>query len=241
MIDELLKRHRLISDQVDEKELRVILRELLAVLDYNVLGDVVEFGCYKGTTSLFLARVLESLRGEHSSTKQSHGTSQSRLLRSARNDEENEGLAVSERFASLFLYDSFAGLPEKTALDNSRVGEQFVAGELLATKSELLKNFRRENLPMPIIKKSWFCDLTAADVPHEICFAFFDGDFYESIRDSFRVCNPYFSPGATIVIDDYQNEALPGASKAADEWLRQNSTRIKSFRVERSLGIIKIS
>jgi len=206
MIDEMLKRHRLISDQVDEKELRVILRELLIVLESGIVGDIVEFGCYKGTTSLFLARVLEKFNSDK----------------------------------KLFLYDSFAGLPEKTVQDNSRVGDDFKAGELLATKADLIKNFRKENLPMPVIRKAWFGDLTDRDVPPQICFAFFDGDFYESIRDSFRVCERYFSPGATIVVDDYQNEALPGASKATDEWLYKNSARVKNFRIEQSLGIIHL-
>jgi O-methyltransferase len=36
-----------------------VLARLEKVLDDGVVGDVVEFGCYIGTTSLFLRRVLE--------------------------------------------------------------------------------------------------------------------------------------------------------------------------------------
>ncbi len=53
-------------------------------------------------------------------------------------------------------------------------------------------------------------------------FAFFDGDFYESIARSFRVCESKFNEDAIIIVDDYANEALLGAAKATDEWLKVN-------------------
>ena len=222
MIDELLKRYPIISDQVNEKELRVILRELLAVLE--VPGDVVEFGCYKGTTSLFLGRVLKKFNTCHPE------------LVSGSNKE-----CVAEGDKKLFLYDSFAGLPGKTAPDRTRVGDDFRAGELLATKKELINNFKKAGLRVPIVKKAWFSDLSDQDIPSQIAFAFFDGDFYQSIRDSFRLCDRHFSCEATIIVDDYQNESLPGATAATDEWLKRNSARIKNFRVEQSLGIIHLA
>jgi O-methyltransferase len=48
----------LLSDQVGEKEINIIIRELRRIIDKNILGDVVEFGCYLGTTSVYLAKVL---------------------------------------------------------------------------------------------------------------------------------------------------------------------------------------
>jgi len=50
---------RIISDQVGQGELSVVWRELTKVLDAKVPGDVVEFGCYIGTTSLFIRRLLD--------------------------------------------------------------------------------------------------------------------------------------------------------------------------------------
>ena len=206
MVDSLLKQFPLISDQVNKLEVRVILRELENILYHKVRGDVVELGCYKGTTSLFLTRLMM----QHSSNRK------------------------------LYVYDSFEGLPPKSAEDSSTVGEQFVAGELHATKSELVRTFVKNNLPIPIIKRAWFGDLTPSDMPDTISFAFFDGDFYDSIRDSFQACGDRFSSGATIVIDDYDSEALPGAARATDEWLRRNRTVIKDFHAEQSLGIIHL-
>jgi O-methyltransferase len=56
----LLQRHRLISDQVDQKELSIILTELEKLLEKNATGSIVEFGCFSGTTSLFIRRLLDN-------------------------------------------------------------------------------------------------------------------------------------------------------------------------------------
>ena len=48
----------LISDQVNIKEIEAIVRELKRTLEKNISGDVVEFGCYLGTTSVYLAKTL---------------------------------------------------------------------------------------------------------------------------------------------------------------------------------------
>ena len=203
--DQLLAKYSIISDQVDAKELGVLLRELETVLRSGATGNVVEFGCYVGTTSLFIRRLLDAYK-----------------------------------FTGEFhVYDSFAGLPEKTQADNSAAGEQFKAGELLAPRKTFVQNFKKAGLKIPTIHKGWFADFTAADVPENIMFAFFDGDFYESIADSFRVCDGKFQKTATIIVDDYANEALPGTARAVDEWLSGNQQY--SLATEASLAIIRRS
>ena len=201
MIDELLKRHPLVTDQVDKTELRVILSLLDSVLKRDIPGDIVELGCYEGTTALFLQRVNKAHPGNR----------------------------------TLHVYDSFAGLPEKTKHDESPTGIQFKAGELRASKGQLITNFKRAGLPVPAIHKVWFGDLTSADMPQQIAFAFLDGDFYESIRDSLRAIEPHLSPGAVIVVDDYHTEALPGARVAVDEWAKKKGLPVT---IQASLAVI---
>lgn len=58
MIDKLLQKYPLASNQVNKDQVRTILTELERVIDYGAEGDVVEFGCYIGTTSIFLQRLL---------------------------------------------------------------------------------------------------------------------------------------------------------------------------------------
>ena len=200
--DQLLAKYSIISDQVDAKELGVLLRELEKVLRSGAAGNIVEFGCYVGTTSLFIRRLLDT----YDFTGEFH------------------------------VYDSFMGLPEKTQADSSAAGEQFKAGELLAPRKTFIQNFKKAGLKIPTIHKGWFADFTAADIPENIMFAFFDGDFYESIADSFRACDGKFHEKAAIIVDDYVNEALPGAARAVDKWLANNWQY--TSRTESSLAII---
>ncbi len=194
------KTNRLLSDQVSLEEINLIRRELARVLASGVLGDVVEFGCYVGTTSVFLARDLANTNKK------------------------------------LYLYDSFEGLPPKTTEDDSSAGQQFRPGELSATKAQLIKNLRSANVPMPVIKKAWFSDLSPKYVPTQLSFAYLDGDYYHSILDPLKLIWDKLAPGATVVVDDYANEALPGVARAVDSWLKTHPA--KSFRVESSLAII---
>lgn len=200
--DRLLAKFPIISDQVDQAELHVILMELEKLLVQGMRGAVVEFGCYAGTTSLFVRRLLDA----YQFTGEFH------------------------------VYDSFEGLPPKTHEDMSAAGEQFVAGELSVSKKMFITNFKKAGLRPPVMHKGWFTEVSSESVPAEIMFAFLDGDYYESIKDSFRLITPKLAPGAVIVVDDYANEALPGAARATDEWLRINP---RTLRVQASLAVIR--
>ena len=127
----------------------------------------------------------------------------------------------------LWIYDSFEGLPEKGEQDESALGASFKAGELGVTKREVKQRFLKAGLPVPVIKKAWFKDLVESDLPERIAFAFLDGDFYESIRDSLKLVVPKMVRGGVLVVHDYTNPALPGVSKAVDEF-----TRGKTFDFE---------
>lgn len=189
-------------DQLSPEEILIIISNLREVLDNTVSGDVAEFGCFLGKTSVIM---------------------QSELVNSQK---------------ELHVYDSFEGLPEKTKQDYSPVGEQFRPGELYATKKQLVRNFVKANLPLPVIHKGWFASLSTNDVPDKLCFAFLDGDYYESIRQSLELVWPALQSNAKVLIDDYNSEALPGVRKAVDSWI--TSHPIKYFQVQSSLAIIQI-
>ncbi|MBP7760198.1 class I SAM-dependent methyltransferase [Candidatus Saccharibacteria bacterium] len=199
----LIDTYPIISDQVSRDELSILLSELELVLATAGDGSIVEFGCYIGTTSLFIRRLMD----KYAATGEYH------------------------------VYDSFAGLPLKTHNDASPAGEQFREGELTASKKDLIKQFKKSNLRLPRIHKAWFSDLTDQDVPDNITFAFLDGDYYESIRDSLYLITPKLTHDAVIVVDDYANEALPGTARATDEWLRIHPAKL---HVKSSLAIIHL-
>lgn len=202
----LLTKHPIVSDQVTADELAVVLAACERVLQQGIPGAITEFGCYQGTTSLFLRR----------------------LLNEAGQSEQRE----------LHVYDSFAGLPPKVTQDNSTVGEQFKAGELLATKKQLILHFKHAGLQLPHIHKGWFSDVTASDVPEQIAFAFLDGDFYESIMDSLKLVWPRLSSGGVVAIDDYAREALPGVERAVQNFFRGQAVSVHN---QATIAIIKKS
>ena len=203
MINQLLKRFPLISDQVDQREVRLVLQTLERALANTSYGEVVEFGCYGGTTSLFISRILKA----QAMTREFH------------------------------VYDSFEGLPPKHLEDHSVAGEQFKSGELSVSKKQFIQNYKKAGLPLPQIHKGWFENLSDDDIPDHIAMAFLDGDYYNSIRVSLALIGSRLVPGAAIVVDDYVNEALPGAARAVDEWLRSRPHPV-SLRIEHSLAII---
>ena len=186
------------NEQVSEKETTQILELTRECLD--VSGDYVEMGCYRGDTSLLLAEILQGY---------------------------NRDVAVEKLVKKLWIYDSFEGLPGKSANDESVLGANFKSGELLVTKREVKERFLRAGLPVPVIKKAWFKDLTSDDLPSEIAFAFLDGDFYESIRDSLKLVVPKMNDKGVIVVHDYTNPALPGVKRAVDELINIDNAKFR--------------
>jgi O-methyltransferase len=54
----LTDQYPIVSDQIAKPALRVVLRELERAIEQGVSGDIVELGCYIGTTTLFMRRML---------------------------------------------------------------------------------------------------------------------------------------------------------------------------------------
>ena len=104
-------------------------------------------------------------------------------------------------------------------------------------KKQFLHEFQRARLQPPVIHKGWFSELTPQNVPEQIGFAFLDGDFYESIKDSLRLVLPRLVPHATVIFDDYAREALPGVAKAAKELLPPQLHQ--AIRTSHNLGILR--
>lgn len=205
--------------QVTARETEILLQELTKTLTHNVPGDVVEFGCYKADTSVLYQKLLESM---------GHGGAF---------QPENQAAQASQK--TLWLYDSFEGLPAKTREDNSAAGDAFQAGELLVTKREVIEKFKKMGLKLPKIKKAFFDDLDIIyDIPEKISYAFLDGDLYQSIKTSLRLVAEKMSQGGVIIVHDYNNPELPGSSRAVDEWLKAHQAKVASFRVAETLAII---
>jgi len=136
----------------------------------------------------------------------------------------------------LWIYDSFAGLPDKTVEDQSVAGDAFKKGELFVSKREVVERFKKANLKVPVVKKGFFEDLNPEnDLPKQIAFAFLDGDLYQSIKTSLKLVTPKMARGGVIVVHDYNNPQLPGVTQAVDEWI--NGRKLVN---RETLGIITV-
>ena len=193
------------NDQVTPAETSEILQ--LAETCLSVSGDFVELGCYRGDTSILLGKMLQ-------------------------NSTKNCEYLVENLCKNLWIYDSFAGLPDKTSEDSSGAGQNFQKGELLVTKREVVEKLRKHGLkitnhPDPtvssiIIKKAWFDELQSTDLPDRIAFAFLDGDLYSSIKTSLQLVIPRLADQGITIVHDYNNPELPGSARAVDEFLRSH-------------------
>lgn len=203
------------NDQVTPKETAAILE--LAEKCLPVAGDFVELGCYRGDTSVLLGKLL----AKHTA---SCGKTVDNLCKNTVDECKTSNQTVENQCKTperhLWIYDSFAGLPEKTTEDASGAGQNFQAGELFVTKREVVEKLRRANLHNVIVKKAWFDQLTDQDLPSQIAFAFLDGDLYGSIKTSLKLVAPRLQKQGIMIVHDYNNPELPGSSRAVDEFLR---------------------
>lgn len=130
----------------------------------------------------------------------------------------------------LHVYDSFEGLPEARQKDGDI---PFVARDLKTSRDTLIDNFNRYGLRLPEIHAGWFNETLPSGLPKQICFAYLDGDLYESILISLEYVHPRISKGGICLIDDYADPAvhdgwnqLPGVKKACDEYLADKPERV---------------
>lgn len=118
----------------------------------------------------------------------------------------------------LYVYDSFQGLPQP----NPEKGDCFEEGSLATNKEVLIKNFENNELRVPVIWEGWFKDIPQDALPEKICFAFLDGDLYESIYDSLSKVYHRVSPGGIIAIHDYSTPGLDGVKNSVNDFFGPN-------------------
>lgn len=145
-------------------------------------------------------------------------------------------LDINKSTKEFHVYDSFEGLPEKSYQDEIN-NSDYKKGSCRAQKDNLIFNFSITKLKMPIIHTGWFGEIDDKNYPGEIAFAFFDGDFYSSILDSFQKVYPKLNKWSCIIIHDYESHSLPGVKKACEDFL---SDKPEKWTMERrsSVGIL---
>jgi O-methyltransferase len=163
----------------------------------DVRGDVCEFGVAQGETSALIANEIES------SNKVLH------------------------------LFDSFEGLPEPTEKDQLK-DDIFSLGTMKAYTGKMscpeeMVRTRLKRISFPtqrfVIHKGFIDKVFIDDsnLPKEVSFAYVDFDLYEPIKLTMDFLHRTTSPGAIIIVDDY-NFFSTGAKTAVDEFLEEKNS-----------------
>ena len=136
----------------------------------------------------------------------------------------------------LYVYDSFEGLPDLSKWEEN---SGWRPRTLKTTEDILIQNFEQNSLPIPIIHKDWFKDIPDDKIPEKICFAFLDGDFYESIYDSLNKIYDRVVDGGVILFHDYLRSDLPGVDAAIRDFLAERKIEYNVIEIYNQLGYMR--
>jgi O-methyltransferase len=139
---------------------------------------------------------------------------------------------MGETGRSLFLYDTFAGMPAPTARDTRFDGE--AASELLtaarddswmrgrATLDEVTRNLMSTGYPMGnvYLVEGKVEDTIPQRAPAGICLLRLDTDWYQSTRHELVHLYPRLVKHGILIIDDYGHWC--GAKEATDEYFKRS-------------------
>lgn len=120
-------------------------------------------------------------------------------------------LAEAKSDKTLFLFDSFAGMPPTDAQR-----DWHKAGDFADTSLETVEHNLRDYADRVEIRKGFIPDTFAGLGDEEISFCHVDVDIYTSIMDTLEFVWPRLSVGGVIVFDDYGFPTCPGAREAVD-------------------------
>jgi len=129
---------------------------------------------------------------------------------------------------SIWLFDSFEGLPEPTELDGPRAQEY--VGRFAASVKDvegILFSRLKINRDSVHIVKGWFQDTLPAfkDEIGPIAILRLDGDWYESTKCCLEHLYEQVVPGGYVIIDDYG--CWGGCRIATDEFLENTGLELQ--------------
>jgi len=103
----------------------------------------------------------------------------------------------------LWLYDSFAGMPEAGPSDGPDAGQY--SGKGVASKEDVMEILAKLNVPARqfTIREGWFSDTFRLPLPDKVAFLHCDADWHESVMLVLETFYPRVVEGGCIVLDDF--------------------------------------
>ena len=145
--------------------------------------------------------------------------------------------ALLARFATrskmdrtVWLFDSFQGMPETTASDGAEAKDY--VGQVLGNVELVRKLVEQSGADMSRVRimEGWFQDTFPKTSIAEIALLNIDADWYESVKLCLETFYDRITPGGFVSIDDYGH--WPGCRKAVDEFLAARQLPYKLQEVD---------
>jgi O-methyltransferase len=143
----------------------------------------------------------------------------------------------------LYLYDTFAGMNEPTALDTDISGRS--AASVLAS-SGIYADLVRAEAPLDAVRRTMLDtgyeperlqfvegpveETIPRTMPGPIAILRLDTDWYRSTKHELQYLYPLLSPGGVLILDDYGH--WRGARQATDEYLKEHDLPLLLCRTD---------
>jgi hypothetical protein len=153
-------------------------------------------------------------------------------------------LSIGESSRDLFLFDTFEGMPEPTALDIDHNGEPATKNwQDLNTWVAVSENSVKENVlktgynPSKIhLIKGKVEDTLPEKAPQKIALLRLDTDWYASTKHELEHLYPRLVQGGILIIDDYGH--FKGSRQATDEYLIKHGIKTFLHRIDYTARMI---
>ena len=154
---------------------------------------------------------------------------------------------AGDRDRTMWLYDTFEGMPEPTsedapnAIEGADVHDEWARNEAsdhndwcYAPLDEVRANMRSAGVEGERLQlvKGKVEETIPATIPERISLLRLDTDWYESTKHELDHLYPLLSPGGVLIIDDYGH--WPGARQAVDEYLAEHGIHLLLGRIDYS-------
>src|SRR5438132_7181813 len=138
---------------------------------------------------------------------------------------------------TIWLFDSFQGLPRPTEKDGKPERENYFKGWCKGDVNKVRRIFARLGVPVDLVKivPGWFENTLKTAPVNRIAILHIDADWYESVKLVLDVFYDKVVPGGFIILNDYGT--WPGCNQAVDDFFAEhNLNDIDLTIVEPSIG-----
>ena len=134
---------------------------------------------------------------------------------------------------TLWLFDSFMGLPKPSEVDGPQVDHR--AGTILGSEDKVLELMEKLAISPKRVRivSGWFENTVKTAEIDRIGLLHLDADLYESTKLTLETFYDRVSEGGYVVLDDYGDNKWKGARLATDEFISSRHLRVEMQKSDR--------